>query len=35
MISRIENGTRLFTDIAVKAIAKALKVSIGWLIDGK
>jgi len=35
MISRIESGTRLVTDIEVKAIAKALKVSAGWLIDGK
>jgi transcriptional regulator with XRE-family HTH domain len=35
MISRIERGLRLVTDIEVRAIAKALKVSAGWLIDGK
>ena len=35
MISRIEKGDRLVTDIEVKAIAKALKVSVGWLIEGK
>jgi transcriptional regulator with XRE-family HTH domain len=35
MISRIEHGMRLVTDYEVKAIAKALKVSAGWLIDGK
>ncbi len=35
MISRIEKGERLVTDYEVKAIAKALKVSAGWLIEGK
>ncbi len=35
MISRIEKGERLVTDIEVKALAKALKVSAGWLIEGK
>jgi transcriptional regulator with XRE-family HTH domain len=35
MISRIENGTRLVLDYEVKVIARALKVSAGWLIDGK
>jgi hypothetical protein len=35
MISRIEISTRLVTDYEVMAIAKALKVSEGWLIDGK
>lgn len=35
MISRIEKGERLVTDIEVKALAQALKVSPGWLIEGK
>ena len=35
MISRIEQGDRLVTDIEVKGIAKALKVSVEWLIEGK
>jgi transcriptional regulator with XRE-family HTH domain len=35
MISRIEKGTRLVTDYEVRAIAKVLKVSVGWLIEGK
>ncbi len=34
VISRIEKGERLVTDYEVKAIAEALKVSSGWLIDG-
>jgi transcriptional regulator with XRE-family HTH domain len=35
MISRIEKGERLVTDIEVMTIAKALKVSSSWLIEGK
>lgn len=35
MISRIEKGARLVTDYEVRAIAKVLKVSVGWLIEGK
>lgn len=35
MISRIEKGERLVTDYEVKALARALKVSPGWLIEGK
>ena len=30
-ISRIENQTRYLMDYEVAAIAKALKVSVGWL----
>jgi transcriptional regulator with XRE-family HTH domain len=32
-ISKIENGTRIVTDIELKAIASALAVSVEWLID--
>ncbi len=35
MISRIEKGERLVTDYEVRALSKALKVSSGWLIEGK
>jgi transcriptional regulator with XRE-family HTH domain len=33
-ISKIESGERPVSDIEVKAIAKALKVSVAWLIEG-
>ncbi len=33
-ISRIENHSRYLMDYEVKAIAKALKVSVGWLFGG-
>jgi len=33
IISRIEKGERLVTDYEIKAIAKALKVSVGWLLN--
>ena len=32
-ISKIENGTRIVTDVELKAIASALAVSVSWLID--
>jgi hypothetical protein len=32
-ISRIENQTRYLMDYEVATIAKALKVSVGWLFD--
>ncbi len=35
IISRIEKGERLVTDYELKAIAKALKVSAGWLLNEK
>jgi transcriptional regulator with XRE-family HTH domain len=35
MISRIEKGERLVTDYETKAIAEALKVSVGWLLKEK
>lgn len=35
IISRIEKGERLVTDYELKAIAKALKVSVGWLLNEK
>ena len=35
MISRIEKGERLVTDYELRALAKALKVDAGWLIEGK
>jgi len=35
IISRIEKGERLVTDYEIKAIAKALKVSVGWLLNEK
>ena len=37
-LSKIENGHRSVTDIEVKALAKGLKVSMGWLLkeyDGR
>jgi transcriptional regulator with XRE-family HTH domain len=34
-ISRIEKGERLITDYEIKAMAKALKVSVGWLLNEK
>lgn len=30
-ISRIENGTRYLMDYEIAAIARSLKVSVGWL----
>jgi transcriptional regulator with XRE-family HTH domain len=33
IISRIEKGERLVTDYEIKAIAKALKVTVGWLLN--
>ncbi len=35
IISRIEKGERLVTDYELKAIAKALRVSVGWLLNEK
>ena len=35
IISRIEKGERLVTDYELKAIAKVLKVSVGWLVREK
>ena len=35
IISRIEKGERLVTDYELKAIAKALKVSVQWLFKEK
>jgi transcriptional regulator with XRE-family HTH domain len=35
IVSRIEKGERLVTDYEIKAIAKALKVSVGWLLNEK
>lgn len=32
-ISKIENGTRIVTDVELRAIASALAVSVGWLVD--
>lgn len=32
MISKIENGQRPVTDVEVVAFAKALKVSVAWLV---
>ena len=34
-VSRIEKGERLITDYEIKAMAKALKVSVGWLLNEK
>lgn len=34
-ISKIENGTRCVLDYEVRALAKALGVSVGWLLDGE
>jgi transcriptional regulator with XRE-family HTH domain len=35
MISRIEKGERIVADYEIKAIAKALKVTVGWLLKEK
>ena len=35
IISRIEKGNRIVADYEIKAIAKALKVSVGWLLNEK
>jgi transcriptional regulator with XRE-family HTH domain len=35
IVSRIEKGERLVTDYEIKAIAKALKVTVGWLLNEK
>lgn len=32
-ISKIEQGTRIVTDVELKAIASALAVSVGWLVN--
>jgi transcriptional regulator with XRE-family HTH domain len=33
-LSKLENGQRPVSDIEVVAIAKALKVSVNWLLEG-
>jgi len=33
-LSKLENGQRPVSDIEVLAIAKALKVSVNWLLEG-
>jgi transcriptional regulator with XRE-family HTH domain len=33
-LSKLENGQRPVSDIEVVAIAKALKVSVNWLVEG-
>ena len=33
-LSKIENGQRPVSDIEVIALAKALKVSVAWLLEG-
>jgi len=35
IISRIEKGDRIVADYEIKAIAKALKVSVVWLLNEK
>jgi len=35
IVSRIEKGDRIVADYEVKAIAKALKVTVGWLLKEK
>ena len=35
IISRIEKGDRIVADYEIKAIAKALKVTVGWLLNEK
>ena len=35
IISRIEKGDRIVADYEIKAIAKALKVTVGWLLKEK
>lgn len=32
-VSRIESGTRLVQDFELKALARALRVSVDWLLD--
>lgn len=32
-ISKIEQGSRIVTDIELKAIASSLAVSVGWLVN--
>jgi len=34
-LSKIENEQRPVTDIEVAALAKALKVSVAWLLEGR
>ena len=34
-IAKIENGTRPVYDYELAAIAKALKVDVGWFMEGK
>ena len=34
-ISKIESGDRFVSDYEVLSLAKALKVSVGWLLEGK
>jgi len=33
-LSKIENGQRPVSDVEVVALAKALKVSVAWLLEG-
>jgi len=33
-LSKIENGQRPVSDIEVVALAKALKISVAWLLEG-
>ena len=33
IVSRIEKGERIVADYEIKAIAKALKVTVGWLLS--
>ena len=33
-LSKIENGQRPVSDIEIVALAKALKVSVAWLLEG-
>jgi transcriptional regulator with XRE-family HTH domain len=35
IVSRIEKGDRIVADYEIKAIAKALKVTVGWLLKEK
>lgn len=34
-LSKLENGQRPVSDIEVLALARALTVSVGWLLEGK
>ncbi len=34
-LSKIENGQRPVSDIEILALAKALKVSVSWLLEGR